>query len=248
MSKCKAIRGYTKLPNSVLMDTRLSGDARWLYVVLRSYTRPGKGECWPGQERLAKVAGWSTKTGQWDRWRVQRALDELEDVLLIRRERRGGGRTNCYTLLPVPEELLITDDSEVTAPTVMRKRRGRTQRKSASQQCASDAHRSAADPQHEIGGIVRNSAQHEIADQDGNLPQFSAPSCAQRSTSSLKGVGSSSSDGFSKKDFSEKDNARARELKKSDCRRCGATGQWPYGYCDECRKAMVRKAGGGYGL
>jgi len=302
----RVIRGYTQLPNAIAFDRRLSSDARFLYWLLCAHSRPERPLSWPGQQRLAELSGWQTRSGQWDRWRVQRALDELEDNHLIRRERRGG-RTNRYILLPAPEELqelLITDDSEVTAPMVMRKQGSRTQRKSASQQCASDAHRSEADFQHESGGSLRKGAQHEIADQDGNSPQFSAPFCAQRIYySSLKGGESSSSVDAVNEDFDQSDGSHvseltlsqgqlddrrcrclrcgwtglavellprrfegesrltllcpncrwavekdfnedfcARELKKSDCRRCKAPGQWPYGVCDECRKAMVREA------
>jgi len=249
----QVIRGYTRLPNAIACDPRLSSDARFLYWLLCVHVRPDRKYCWPGQERLAKLAQWQTKSGQWDRWRVQRALKELEEAALICRERRGGRQSNCYLLNPPPEELVVTDDSEVTAPTVMRKKGGRTHRESASQQCASDAHRLEADFRHENGGILRNTAQQEIADQNGNSLQFS---CAQRIYSSLRGGESSSSkkdfskNEISKKDFndlmkslSKKDNVcTIVGLKHSDCKRCRAPGQWPYGYCDECRKAMVRKA------
>jgi hypothetical protein len=151
--KPPVIRGYTSLPNAIAYDQRLSSDARFIYWLLRVHDRPGKELCWPGQQRLAEIAGWQTRSGQWDRRRVQRALDELERAYLILRERRGGRRTNLYRLLPHPEELLITDDSEMTTPPMMRKSVPKTHQESASDLGASDAHSSEADFQHKQGVI-----------------------------------------------------------------------------------------------
>jgi hypothetical protein len=182
--KPPVIRGYTSLPNAIAYDQRLSSDARFVYWLLRVHDRPGKELCWPGQQRLAEIAGWQTKSGQWDRRRVQRALDELESAYLIRRERRGGRRTNLYRLLPPPEELLITDDSEMTTPPMMRKSDPKTHQEAASDLGASDAHSSEADFQHKQEGDLCINGHQEIADENGNSPQSSHPFCAQRISSS----------------------------------------------------------------
>lgn len=190
-SRQKALRGHTQLPNVVLLDTRLSSDARWIYALLKVHDRPGKGECWPGQERLAQLAMWKTKGGSWDRWRVQRALDELEEASLIWRERSGARRSNTYRFRPVPDELpVITLDSAASAP--VRKSQGKTKNKSASSLCASDAQPSDQDFLSEDGAPLRNGAQQENGVQDEVSGQFLPHSCALRS-SSLRGGGKSSS-------------------------------------------------------
>lgn len=183
----RIIRGYTRVPNVVLLDRRLSSDARWIYILLKTHDRPGKGECWPGQERLAELSCWETRNGQPDRWRVQRALDELEKACMITRQRGGARRTNTYYLCPVPDEL------PAIALSPMRNDGVETARKPSSDLCASDAQRSEAGFPSKNGSGLRNGAQqgnglqNELSSQ--NLPQL----CAQRNISSLRGVGDASS-------------------------------------------------------
>jgi hypothetical protein len=246
-AKRKVIRGYTQVPNTVLLDCRLTSDARFIYALLVHHSRPGKEQCWPGQERLAQLCRWQTKTGQPNRWRVQRALKELEGAGLIGRERGGTRRSNTYFLKPVPKELLALEletDGQVaeSLPAVMRNSQGKVPRKSASQQCASDAHRSEADSQHEHGGLLRNGAQQGNGDQNALSPSFPQDFSARRSSSSLRGVGGSSSGGSFEKDFDQKYSVRA--VPQSCCKQCRAPGQWPYGYCDACRREMARRARG----
>jgi len=225
----RMVRGYTRLPNTVLLDCRLTSDARFVYALLAYHARPGKEECWPGQERLAQLCKWWTRKGRPNRWRVQRALDELEEAGLIGRARGGTRRSNTYFLNPVPEELSaleleVEGQMVESLPAVMRNSQRKVQRKSASAQCASGARRSEADFQHENGVSLRNGAQHEIADQGWNLPQFSAPSCAQRIYSSLRGEGSSSSVDAVNEDFEVQNYGvcAAIELKESDCQADGS--------------------------
>lgn len=238
--RSEAIRGYTQAPNVVLMDIRLSDSARWIYLLLKYHDRPGKGYVWPGQERLAKEAGWQTPKGNWDRSRVQRALEELRDAGLIWWERPDKCRTNRYYFHPLPDELphaMLQDalDGAVEKSQLKDDEAGDTLSSerasnnspsteddpremdpearvtenlagtrvfeddeagdSAPGRCASDAHASGGDSLASEDPNLRVSARQVDAVPNENLGGSAASHCARRSTSSLRGVGSSSSCG-----------------------------------------------------
>lgn len=82
-------RGFTQLPNIVLKDSRLAHADVRLYALLLSYAW-AKGQCYPGQERLASDMGCdSTVT-------ITRTMAHLVKVKLIRVKRRGQGKVNIY--------------------------------------------------------------------------------------------------------------------------------------------------------
>lgn len=217
----ESVGGHTEISNIVLMDTRRSVEARWIYLLLKQHSRPGRSNAWPSQERLAQLSGWQTPAGNWDRSRVQRALDEAEEAEWIGRERpRKGRKTNTYYLNTLPEKLPWADlmagvdgrtpahdevplveapeaveesgNGQPEVPREVREGTAERQAELASNQCASDTRRSNADFSPASGQDLRITAQHDHPDGNRLSTNFSLPSCAQRSNSSLRGVGSSS--------------------------------------------------------
>jgi hypothetical protein len=87
------IGNFTQVPNSVMNDGRLSIGARFLYVLLLGY-RWGKDFCFPGQETVAGKMGVSDR-------QVRRWLDELEAAAIIKRKRRGLGKTDLVFFKPL---------------------------------------------------------------------------------------------------------------------------------------------------
>ncbi|WP_338832843.1 hypothetical protein MHLNE_15900 [Moorella humiferrea] len=96
-------QGFTTAPNAVLYESRLSVQARWLYCILLSFAWQ-ENECWPGQERIAEVAGWHVNT-------VEKYLKELRDFGLISWKRQGFGRPNIYYIHD-PSKVLGSSDSQ----------------------------------------------------------------------------------------------------------------------------------------
>ncbi|WP_025772897.1 helix-turn-helix domain-containing protein [Neomoorella thermoacetica] len=96
-------QGFTAAPNAVLYDSRISVQARWLYCILLSFAWQ-ENECWPGQERLSKVAGWHLNT-------VEKYLKELREYGLISWKRQGLNRPNIY-YIHEPSKALIYKDSQ----------------------------------------------------------------------------------------------------------------------------------------
>ena len=86
-------RGFTPLPNQVLLDARLSRDARLLYALLQHHAR-GDGRCFPSHATLAEELGGGETA-------LRAYLRELIDAGLVGQRRRGQGRTNMYILLGV---------------------------------------------------------------------------------------------------------------------------------------------------
>jgi DNA-binding MarR family transcriptional regulator len=82
---------YTKVPNAVLEDHRLTVPARMTYALLKKAGRGGE-KTWVSQRRLAEQLGVCRRT-------VRNYLRELETAGLIRRERRPMGSTNDYYFL-----------------------------------------------------------------------------------------------------------------------------------------------------
>ncbi|MBE3582334.1 MAG: helix-turn-helix domain-containing protein [Thermoanaerobacteraceae bacterium] len=98
-------QGFTAAPNAVLYEARLSVQARWLYCILLSFAWQ-ENECWPGQERIAKVAGWHINT-------VEKYLKELRDFGLISWKRQGLNRPNIYYIHD-PSKALELKDSQAS--------------------------------------------------------------------------------------------------------------------------------------
>jgi len=83
-------RGFTMVPNHVLISKKVSVGAKLAYAMLLKYTYYDD-SCFPGQERLAEEIGVSTRS-------VVKFIKELQDANFITVKRRGQGRSNVYTL------------------------------------------------------------------------------------------------------------------------------------------------------
>ncbi|MBN1971095.1 MAG: helix-turn-helix domain-containing protein [Candidatus Delongbacteria bacterium] len=81
-------KGFTIVHNIVLLDERISYQARFLYQLLLMFSWL-KGSCFPGQDRLAQIMGVHRNS-------IRRYLQELKDFKLISWQRRGLNRTNMY--------------------------------------------------------------------------------------------------------------------------------------------------------
>jgi len=82
--------GATVVPTHVLRRKDISPGAKCAYGTLLSYAW-NSGGCFPGMQTLATAIGCSPNT-------ARGYINELCDVKLVLRERRGQGRTNVYTL------------------------------------------------------------------------------------------------------------------------------------------------------
>lgn len=83
--------GFAQIPRYVLKDKRLSFGSRLTYAILLSYAWQD-GNCFPGQNRMAKDLGVTRKA-------VNTYLMELRKNKYISWERRGLGKTNIYYIL-----------------------------------------------------------------------------------------------------------------------------------------------------
>lgn len=92
-------KGFTMTPNVVLLTPTLSRDAKTLYSILISFARQ-KEQCFPGYGRLTYHLGCA-------RSQASNYMRELKTAGLIRVERRAMGQTNRYTLLRLPDALLL---------------------------------------------------------------------------------------------------------------------------------------------
>ncbi len=81
-------KGFTSIPNIVLYAKNLSMTAKCLYSILLSFAW-SESECFPGQERLAEVAGVTDRT-------IRKYLDELKEYGLVSWVQRGLNQTNVY--------------------------------------------------------------------------------------------------------------------------------------------------------
>jgi hypothetical protein len=85
---------FAPIPEALLLDSRVSGDAVRLWGLLdRTASRD---RIFPGRTRLAKQLGVSVAT-------LDRKIAELSDAGWLHVKRRGQGRTNVYTLLDRPD-------------------------------------------------------------------------------------------------------------------------------------------------
>jgi hypothetical protein len=111
-------RGFTALPNAVLLNTHLTRDARLLYALLLHHARQ-TGRCYPSHATLAAELGASETM-------VRTYLRALTAAGLITTRRRGQGRTNLYMLRPVgataaeagtsSRPTTVADPASVSAP------------------------------------------------------------------------------------------------------------------------------------
>lgn len=83
-------QGFTQVPNFILKRDDISSNAKVVYALLLSYAWYND-HCFPGQNRLEEESGMSQAT-------ISRSISELQEVGLLKVERRGQGKTNIYTL------------------------------------------------------------------------------------------------------------------------------------------------------
>lgn len=84
------IKGYTQVPNHVLVSNKISPGAKLCYTMLLKYAWQDDC-CFPGQERLAKDMGSGVRS-------VIRYMQELEKIGFVKIVRRGQGKPNLYEL------------------------------------------------------------------------------------------------------------------------------------------------------
>src|SRR5882672_9342300 len=83
-------KGFTMVPNHVLVSNKVSPGAKLAYAMLLKYAWE-KDFCYPGQETLAKDMGSGVRS-------VVRYMQELEKAGFVKIVRRGQGRANLYEL------------------------------------------------------------------------------------------------------------------------------------------------------
>ncbi|TEB06172.1 hypothetical protein Psch_03216 [Pelotomaculum schinkii] len=110
MENPKLKKGFTSVPNAVMMARGLSIGAKLIYGLLMMFAWQ-ENECFPGQERLAQVAEISTR-------QVQRYLIELREYGLITWRRRGQNQTNVYYIKDIKtvERLKMPDTTNMSHP------------------------------------------------------------------------------------------------------------------------------------
>ena len=84
-------KGFTQVPNHVLVSNKLSPGAKLTYAMLLKYAWQND-FCFPGQERLAKDMGVTDRS-------VRTYLQELEGHKFVAIKQRGLGKPNLYELL-----------------------------------------------------------------------------------------------------------------------------------------------------
>ena len=87
-------KGFTQVPNHVLVSDRLSPGAKLTYAMLLKYAWQNE-YCFPGQERLATDMGVTRQS-------ANSYIQELQRQQFISIKRRGQGRTNLYELNLIP--------------------------------------------------------------------------------------------------------------------------------------------------
>ncbi|OPY61657.1 MAG: hypothetical protein A4E56_01892 [Pelotomaculum sp. PtaU1.Bin065] len=94
-------KGFTAIPNSVLLANGLSMSAKCLYFILLSFAWQ-ENECFPGQQRLAEAAGCTDRT-------IRKYLDELREFGLISWVQRGLNQTNIYYIHNLEDLKALSD-------------------------------------------------------------------------------------------------------------------------------------------
>jgi len=88
-------KGFTMVPNQILLNQDIPYKARFLYAILLQYAWNNR-QCFPGQTKLAEDVGVSTKT-------IRRWLATLERHGLIEVIQRGLNRTNVYIIKDISQ-------------------------------------------------------------------------------------------------------------------------------------------------
>ena len=83
-------KGYTQVPNHVLVSDQLSPGGKLAYAMLLKYAWQNE-YCFPGQERLATDMGVTRQS-------ANTYIQELQREKFIGIKRRGQGKTNLYEL------------------------------------------------------------------------------------------------------------------------------------------------------
>jgi hypothetical protein len=83
-------KGFTQVPNHVLVSDRLSPGSKLAYAMLLKYAWQND-YCFPGQERLATDMGVTRQS-------ANTYVQELQRQQFINIKRRGQGKTNLYEL------------------------------------------------------------------------------------------------------------------------------------------------------
>src|SRR5665213_811648 len=83
-------KGFTMVPNYLLISDQISPGAKLAYAMLLKYVWE-KDYCFPGQETLAKEMGVTRQS-------VNTYLKELQQQKFIDIKRRGQGLTNVYVV------------------------------------------------------------------------------------------------------------------------------------------------------
>lgn len=84
------VKGYTQVPNHILVSDRLSPGAKLTYAMLLKYAWQNDC-CFPGQERLAADMGVTRQS-------TNAYIQELQREQFINIQRRGQGKPNLYKL------------------------------------------------------------------------------------------------------------------------------------------------------
>jgi len=87
-------KGFTMVPNHVLVSEKISPGAKLTYAMLLKYAWQND-YCFPGQQRLAKDMGVTDRS-------VRTYLQELEIEKFVGIKQRGLGKPNLYELNLVP--------------------------------------------------------------------------------------------------------------------------------------------------
>src|SRR6266581_209994 len=86
----RTAKGFTQVPNHVLISATLSPGAKLTYAMLLKYAWQND-YCFPGQERLAKDMGVTDRS-------VRTYLQELATKQFVVIKQRGLGKPNLYEL------------------------------------------------------------------------------------------------------------------------------------------------------
>lgn len=87
-------KGFTMVPNHILISNQLSPGAKLTYAMLLKYAWQND-FCFPGQQRLAKDMGVTDRS-------VRTYLHELEAQKFVDIKQRGLGKPNLYELNLLP--------------------------------------------------------------------------------------------------------------------------------------------------
>jgi hypothetical protein len=87
-------KGYTPVPNAVLLDSRIPAMIRLCYTIIKSYAYGQKCDSHPSQKTLAEQLNVKERS-------VRYYLEELEILGLVTTEQRGLGKTNVYWIEPL---------------------------------------------------------------------------------------------------------------------------------------------------